>query len=151
MNRTTALVATILLALLSLTVGAQVYRWVDKDGKVQYSDQPPPPGAGKSDAMRINSSSPPASAAKASDKAADKAKPGDKGKDAEKAKSAAEDAKIAKQNEENCRDTRAQLRTLQDGGRISTTNEKGEREFMSDEQMASEIARLQKLIAENCK
>ena len=23
----------------------QVYRWVEADGRVQYSDQPPPPGA----------------------------------------------------------------------------------------------------------
>lgn len=153
MNRTTALVATILLALLSLTVGAQVYRWVDKDGKVQYSDQPPPPGAGKSDALRINSASPSASSAKAADKAADKGKPADKGKttDAEKAKSAADEARVAKQVEENCRDARAQVRTLQDGGRISTTNEQGERVFMNEDQMAAEIARLQKLIAENCK
>ncbi|MEC5398073.1 glutaredoxin family protein [Uliginosibacterium sp. H1] len=28
-----------------LTAGAQVYRWVDKDGKVTYSDTPPPTGA----------------------------------------------------------------------------------------------------------
>ena len=38
------LVAT-LLALLALPCGAEVYRWVDKDGRVSYSDTPPPQGA----------------------------------------------------------------------------------------------------------
>ncbi len=33
------------LALASTAVLAQLYRWVDKDGKVHYTQQPPPPGA----------------------------------------------------------------------------------------------------------
>lgn len=32
------------LALPGLSDAQQVYRWVDADGRVQYSDQPPPPG-----------------------------------------------------------------------------------------------------------
>jgi glutaredoxin len=37
-------IVLLLVALLSLSAHAQsVYRWVDKDGKVQYSDVPPPP------------------------------------------------------------------------------------------------------------
>jgi Domain of unknown function (DUF4124) len=157
MNRTTALVATIILALLSLTVGAQVYRWVDKDGKVQYSDQPPPPGAGKAEATRINSSSPAPSApapAKPADKAGDKS--ADKGKDAGKVvdaqkSSEADKAKQAKEMETFCNDQRGNLRMLQDGGRISRTSADGERSYMSDEQIAAEIARTQATIAERCK
>ncbi|MDX2219974.1 MAG: DUF4124 domain-containing protein [Burkholderiales bacterium] len=150
MNRTTALVATILLALLSLTVGAQVYRWVDKDGKVQYSDQPPPPGAGKSEVTRINSATPsatPAAAtpAKAPEKAAAKVV------NAEKAKSAADEAKAAKENEEYCNTSKSQLRIYEDGGRVKRMNSAGEQEIMSDEQMAAEADKLRKQIAQNCK
>lgn len=37
---------TVLLMLLSLSATAgQVYRWVDAQGNVNYTDQPPPPGA----------------------------------------------------------------------------------------------------------
>lgn len=36
----------LLLAALALPVHAQVYRWVDEGGKVQYSNTLPPPGAG---------------------------------------------------------------------------------------------------------
>lgn len=154
MNRTTALVATLILALLSLTVGAQVYRWVDKDGKVQYSDQPPPPGAGKAEATRIRSSSPaPSSPAKTDDKAAAKGKDGkDAGKvvDAQKPNDA-EKARQAKERDEYCQELRGTLRTLQDGGRISKNSSDGERAYMSDDEIASETQRVKGLLAERCK
>jgi glutaredoxin len=35
----------VFLFLLPVMVQAQVYRWVDENGKVQYSDKPPPPNA----------------------------------------------------------------------------------------------------------
>jgi glutaredoxin len=42
-----------LAALLFATIAsAQLYRWVDKDGKVHYSDTPPPSSAGKSAQLR---------------------------------------------------------------------------------------------------
>ncbi|MBL8518348.1 MAG: DUF4124 domain-containing protein [Betaproteobacteria bacterium] len=153
MNKSTALVATILLALLSLTVGAQVYRWVDKDGKVQYSDQPPPPGAVKSEATRITSTTPTTSggAAAAANTAKAPEKPKSNVVDATKAKSAAEEAQAAKENEEYCRNLRAQIKLMEDGGRVTKPNDAGEREIMSDEQMAAEAARLRKAVADNCK
>ncbi len=150
MNRTTALVATILLALLSLTVGAQVYRWVDKDGKVQYSDQPPAPGAGKAEVTKINSAtSSPAAPAGAATKTPEKAKANVA--DANKAKTAEDEAKAAKENEEYCRSTRSQLKVMENGGRVTTTDANGDQALMSDEQLIAEAARLRKLIAENCK
>ncbi len=38
--------------LLAAAASAQLYRWVDKDGKVHYSDTPPPSSAGKSAQLR---------------------------------------------------------------------------------------------------
>ncbi len=35
-------ILTVALALVCSSVQAQAYRWVDKDGKVRYSDVPPP-------------------------------------------------------------------------------------------------------------
>jgi hypothetical protein len=48
----------LLAALLVLAVPAQsqVYKWVDEDGKVHYSDKPPPPSARKSERKRLGSS-----------------------------------------------------------------------------------------------
>ncbi|HEY9103701.1 DUF4124 domain-containing protein [Chitinimonas sp.] len=57
-----ALCAAVLLA--PALVGAQVYKWVDANGKVQFSDQPPPNS--KAQALKLpsnNVSAPPASKA----------------------------------------------------------------------------------------
>lgn len=37
----------ILMLLFGATAQAEMYRWVDKDGKVHYTDQPPPPNEAK--------------------------------------------------------------------------------------------------------
>ena len=36
------LFTAVAILLATATVAAQVYKWVDKDGKIQYSDTPPP-------------------------------------------------------------------------------------------------------------
>jgi hypothetical protein len=45
-----------LLMMLILSVAlaqAETYKWVDADGKIHYSDQPPPPGARKSERKQL--------------------------------------------------------------------------------------------------
>jgi glutaredoxin len=41
------------LMLISQGADAQLYKWTDKDGKVQYSDQPPPPDAKNAEQKRL--------------------------------------------------------------------------------------------------
>jgi glutaredoxin len=41
--------------LFAAAVSGQMYRWVDKDGKVHYTDTPPPSSAGKSAQVRSGS------------------------------------------------------------------------------------------------
>lgn len=43
LGRTLAIAAGLVLACVSATALAQAYRWVDKDGRVHYTDTPPPP------------------------------------------------------------------------------------------------------------
>jgi hypothetical protein len=81
--------------------------------------------------------------AKASDKA--KTDAADKQKKDEGA------AKLAQQNQEACASAKTSLRTLQDGGRITTTGPDGERTLMDDAQIEKEIAKAQKLVADACK
>lgn len=53
-RRAAAAAAALLLACASLPIAAQqMYRWVDKDGRVSYSDKPPPPKDAK-DLQRRN-------------------------------------------------------------------------------------------------
>ncbi|SDY12443.1 DUF4124 domain-containing protein [Nitrosomonas sp. Nm33] len=47
-----------LLLLFAVPVNSQIYKWVDRNGKVQYSDQPPPLGVSKNEKMLDIQSSP---------------------------------------------------------------------------------------------
>ena len=57
----------------------------------------------------------------------------------------------AKDNERNCLEARAQLRTLQEGQRVSRTDPKtGERSFLEDKDRPGEIANAQKTVDQWC-
>ena len=125
----------------------QLYKSVDKDGRVTYTDQPP--ATTESKQLKINpgpSPAPPASAK-------DRIKEQEKGKAAssEKAKADEEAAKRAKANEERCASARAQLRNLGEGGRFTALDAKGERYFLDEKQVEAERAKAQKAVDESCK
>jgi hypothetical protein len=147
--------AAIAVLLATATVTAQVYKWVDKDGKVQYSDQAPPAGANKAEPKRL--SDPPAAADGAGKPATAIAKDGDKrrqeqAKKAEEAgKKAADEAERAKLDAENCRNARAALRDLESGRPMMRTDESGERAYLSDEQRQAEMTRAREAAATSCK
>lgn len=144
--------------LATATVAAQVYKWVDKDGKVQYTDTPPPPGAAKADPKKVETgtSATPAesaAAAPAGKSLQERAKDFDKRRsnEADKAKKDAEAEKVAKNNEDVCRQTRASLFDLETGRPIYRFNEKGEREIVGEEQRLADMAKARELIAATCK
>ena len=149
------LFAAIAILLATATVAAQVYKWVDKDGKVQYSDQAPPAGATKSEAKKVETS--PAAAAVAD------APPGkalqDRAKDYEKRQKAAADKskkdadaqKGADIEEANCQAAKASLRDMESGKPIKRSNDKGESVYMSDEDKQAEAAKARAVVAKSCK
>ena len=59
------LFTAVAILLATATVAAQVYKWVDKDGKIQYSDTPPPATATKTEAKKVDTSPAAASTAAA--------------------------------------------------------------------------------------
>ncbi len=150
--------AAVLLA--TATVAAQVYKWVDKDGKVQYSDTPPPPSASKADAKKLNTgtSTPPAAGTDAKPvgnapkTAQEKAKEADKKTkdEAEKAKKDEEAQKVAKMNEERCKAATRYKSDLETGRPIARNNDQGERSFMSDEERSAELAKASAAMADSC-
>ncbi len=154
--------------LATATVAAQVYKWVDKDGQVQYTDTPPPPGAAKVEAKKINSavastttvpagttfSAKPGDAAKSSkDKAKDAAKEGEKRKaDASNAaKKDEETQRNAKANEERCKAATGNLREYESGRPIARTNDNGDRVILGDEERLAEAAKMRVAMTEACK
>jgi len=141
---------------------AQMYRWVDANGKVHYSNTPPPgaktsvikgpPAGGAAPAD-------PAPAAGSKDAKKGPLTPAEQeqeyrkrqaaaGKSAEKAE--AERRAKAERNEA-CERTKEYLGTLQSGQRIARTDAKGERYYMEEAQVAQEIAKAQQSMQQACK
>jgi hypothetical protein len=184
-------VALGLVLFVALPASAQMYKWVDSDGKVHYSDKPPPSNI-KTEILRVpdrGASTPAAKEAKGgpqkdeakggSQKDAVKAAPQ---KDAAKAgpqreaakagpKTAAEqeqafrkrqiDAAKAQEGQqkkqveasdkaENCKRAKANLANLQLGGRQMRIDDKGERVYLDDQQIAQETAKARQDAAAAC-
>lgn len=141
--------------LATATVAAQVYKWVDKDGKVQYTDTPPAEGATKAEPKKLNlSTSTPTAAAGAPPKTLqDRAKDFDKRKTdaAEQAKKAEEMKKEADANAANCTAARTALRELESGRPMVRTSASGEREVVDDTARQADIEKARKSEAAFCK
>lgn len=125
---------------------AQLYKWVDKDGRVTYSDQPPPAQESKQLNIQTAPGAPQRSAVERS-KELEKNRADEK----EKAKGGEEAAKRAELEKENCERAKAYLRTVTSGGRIVTYDAKGERILLDDDRIEEERGKAQKLVDEFCK
>lgn len=147
----------ILLALTTLLVfsapaSAEMYRWVDAQGKVHYSDQPPAEKSKSSKTLNIPNQ--PAAPTAASPKSWQ-----EKELDYKKRQAAAtesetkkkKDADDAKAKFENCDKAKKALKTLEDGGRINTYDDKGNRSVMNDAQRTKAMDDAKKSVSEWCK
>jgi outer membrane biosynthesis protein TonB len=140
-------VAFAILALAAPAAMAQLYKWVDKDGRVHYSDQPPPSQESKQIAVPTAPSAPAPKSAVAKEKDLERVRAEEK----EKEKVAADKERKAAIDAENCKNARNYLRTVTSGGRIATYNDKGEPELLDDKQIEIEKAKAQKAVDEACK
>jgi len=129
--------------------GAELYKYVDKDGKTVYSDQPP--ANVDSQQLHVNtgvsSSNAPAGSAVARDKALEKGREADRDK-AKKAETEANNAKVA---EQKCAQAKQDYQTYQDGGKLFKYNKAGEREFLSDEEIEAKRRSSKADMDEACK
>jgi len=147
----------LLIVVMGFAVGAyaQQFRWIDKDGRVQYGDAPPPGvKATRLKPPPAGSATAPSSTAKkdgqkplSPEAAFQKRQQEKEAEDKKSTQTAAEDA----ERRQNCQSAQAQVRSIQSGQRMSTTNAQGERVFLDDSQIAAELARAQQAVAANCK
>jgi hypothetical protein len=137
---------------------AQQYKWVDKDGRVQYGDAPPP--GVKATRIKGSSAAPaPAAPAEAGKDAASKDKPlspeaafKKRQQEREEAdKKASQEAAQAETRRQNCERAQANLRQLESGQRISSVNAAGERVYLDDDQRAKNIQAAQKSVSDWCR
>ena len=148
---------------------AEIYKWKDKDGKVRYSDTPPPsnikqePITGKKKSVAPTGKEPlapvesaviaPAATPKdieppknAEDVAAEQRR---RIADAEKNNKQEKEADV-KRKAENCSAAKANMETYTQGGRVYKMNEKGEREYMDESGFKAGREKAQQEINENC-
>jgi hypothetical protein len=133
---------------------AQVFKCIDAQGKTVYSQSACPSGA-KSQKLDIKTAPPPPAAeakkpdAKAplSPEAAFRKRQTER---EEAEKKAAEAAAQAGAKQENCTGARAAMAQLDSGMRISRLNQKGEREYLADDQREQERSRTQALVDKWC-
>lgn len=172
------LVALGVLLVITLPVQAEIYKWVDKDGTVKYTDTPPPAGVksiskiGKKTVTSptapqvSNSEMPPTSPTEIKNQApnANKVENSNKTDNATpeaQAKKKRELEEIAKKNkaeleaqakkkEMNCATAKTNYQTYSQGGRIYKTNEKGEREYVDEKGLAEGAAQAQRDMQEYC-
>lgn len=152
MKRTVLLIVTLGFA---VAASAQQFRWVDKDGRVQYGDTPPP-GVKATRLKPPPGGSAPAPAAAARKDAKKPLSPEasfqKRQKDAkEEEDKAAKERAEADVRRSNCEAAQASLRQIQSGQRMMTMNAAGERVFLDDTARAREEERAQKAVSESCK
>jgi hypothetical protein len=173
--------AAVAMMLVSASAAAQINKCVDKSGKVVgygYECQPgttpqasgvkasPPPapaaapaagaGAGAgAGAAASGSTSPTPAAPGAGPKSTAERDADFRKRQMEKQEASAKDDKKAAdaaQNKRACDDSRAYLKSLQAGNRITRTDPKtGERNYLNESDYSGEIARTQQTLQANCK
>jgi hypothetical protein len=137
----------------SVSVNAQIYKWVDEHGKTQYSDRPPPPGEAK-DEKKINIKT---GASSHSDHESGAAKGlAEQKSEFEKRRQQRmeEEAKqktSADENKKKCIDAKTQLSMYSDSPRLSVPDGAGGITYVDEETRQKKIDEANKLIALFCK
>lgn len=144
-------------------LAAAEWQWLDKDGRRVFSDQSPPPDV---PANRILKQPGQRGSAAATTTAADAAAPAsapaagkDKNLEAKKkeadvaaaAQKRTQEEQAAQARADNCARAKSGKATYDSGVRVVRTNDKGEREYLSDEERNTEMKRLNGIIATDCK
>lgn len=144
--------AIITLALISSNAHAGLNKWVDADGKVHYSDTPPPEVttqtvrniAGKGQTNAPASYSPKSVAEREAEMKKNK-----QSKDEAAQKKSQQDAE-AETKKNNCASARENARSLEAGTRIMSYDANGERTYLEDDVRAQRLEEARKAISSNC-
>lgn len=145
------------------------WQWIDKDGRKVFSDRAPPTEiAEKNILKRPGKTAEPAQAKEDAEPATNKAEavppvpsaPSKADKDLEAKKKQMAQAEAAKRKAEleryeaeradNCMRAKQAKTTYESGIKIERTNAAGQREVMDDATRASEMQRIDRIIAKNC-
>jgi len=142
---------------LSTAQAGGIYKWVDAQGNVHYSQEPHGQSAQEMN-IKIPKTSDSADSAEestaksdtknASDKTAEKSSDGNDAQTNAEKEAAAKDQKEVK--EKNCQIAMKRLASINAGGRLYEVNEKGERSYWDDNTRKAKMEEAQKNVDEWC-
>ena len=145
-----------------------IWKWRDRDGRIQVSDRPPPVGVPDSAILQrpagtrpvlVDADAPPAPQAALPASApsgvdteleARKRKQQAEQQAQLQARQQAEKAQQQGRRADLCARARNQLAALESGQRMARPNDKGEREILDDRGRSDEIRRSREVVAGNC-
>ncbi|HTS52640.1 MAG TPA: DUF4124 domain-containing protein [Burkholderiales bacterium] len=147
------------LCLLILPAWAGLYKWTDENGKVHYSDQPPPGDVKKSETIKQPSPAPTAPAVAGAKPSAAAKTPAEQEMEfrrrrleaAEAEAKAKKDAQDAEDKKRNCERATAQVASLQRGGRVTRPGPNGEQIYLNDDEIAKELINARRSADSWCK
>jgi len=139
---------------------ADVYKWTDENGKVHYSDQPPPSSATKTE--NIKPGKRPAQAQAPTGDAKPAAGPKSTAEqemefrkrrlqEAEAEAKAQKDAQAEEEKKRNCKRAQDQVAAMERGGRITRYGPNGEQQFLTDDEIAKQLVEAKKTADSWCK
>jgi hypothetical protein len=155
---------TLALCLVALPATAELYKWTDESGKVHYSDQPPPASVKKAETIKapkpVVAAPPPAAGTSGAKPAATGPKTAAEQEmefrkrrleAAEAEAKAQKDAQVAADKKRTCDQATAQVTALEKGGRVTKPGPNGEQNYLTDQEIAGELAEARKAQATWCK
>ncbi|MDD2701935.1 MAG: DUF4124 domain-containing protein [Sideroxydans sp.] len=144
--------ALLLLSFISLSAHAALNKWVDAEGKVHYSDSPP--ADAKVESVRnIAGKGQEAAPADISPKSYSQREAELRKARLEKKEAAENSAREAAQQQERkqiCAAARENLRALENGTRLVTYDENGEKRFIDDADRAQRMNNARETVKANC-
>jgi len=148
MHSTSRIALCILVAAPMLASAQTMYKWVDQNGRVTYSDTPPLGNVRSKETIAIPGAAPSGAVRQLNAQDAQFKKRQD---EAQKAQTeAAKKDEVARQKADNCGRARGELRALRDNAPIARMTESGERVILDAGAREAEGRRLESFIEENC-
>lgn len=122
---------TALLLLITPSLGwSEAYRWVDENGRVHYTQTPPPSG----EYGRVAPAPPPSGSSPNLDQLRDYNDAADKGRLKERQQTQKKAEEQARQ-QQRCTQAKQRLALFESGGQFYSMDEKGERTFLNSQQV----------------
>lgn len=139
----------------SMQASAEIYKWRDEKGVMNYSDVPPQAGANST--QKIKAATVPndvpltrSDAYQREEAASANKKPVESRESAPSAEAEALKVMQERLKAQNCAAARSNYRNYAVGGRMQNVNENGQKEYLTDDQIREGMARAQQEIDENC-